>query len=73
MMRLSEKYKLALISGDNESEKSNMTALFPQNSALLFSQEPNDKLKFIQSLQNKKEHVMMIGDGLNDAWRTKNK
>ncbi len=65
--RLSEKYKLALISGDNESEKSNMTVLFPQNSVLLFSQEPNDKLKFIQSLQHKKEHVMMIGDGLNDA------
>ncbi len=67
IIRLSENYKLALISGDNESEKSTMQTLFPQNSDLLFSQAPHDKLKFIQSLQEEKEQVMMIGDGLNDA------
>jgi Cu+-exporting ATPase len=34
---------------------------------LRFQQSPNDKLQFIKNLQQQDEHVLMIGDGLNDA------
>ena len=34
---------------------------------LLFHQQPEDKLRYIEQLQQQGEKVMMIGDGLNDA------
>ena len=34
---------------------------------MLFEQSPDDKLQYIHQLQNRGRHVMMIGDGLNDA------
>lgn len=64
---LTKHYKLAILSGDNAGEKQNLEKLLPQNSHILFNQKPEDKLKYIKDLQNDKEHVMMLGDGLNDA------
>ena len=32
-----------------------------------FSQTPEDKLEFIESLQSENKKVLMLGDGLNDA------
>ena len=38
------------------------------DSELLFDQTPHEKLAYVQYLQdNKKAHVLMVGDGLNDA------
>lgn len=34
---------------------------------MLFNQSPVQKLEVIDRLHQKKEHVVMIGDGLNDA------
>ncbi len=60
--------KLYLLSGDNVSEKETLTPIFGNNSQLLFNQSPTDKRDFIKDLkQNKHNHVLMIGDGLNDA------
>ncbi len=65
--KLSEKYSLSLLSGDNDDQKKSWEELFPTQTELLFNQSPEDKLNYIQSLQNAGTSVMMVGDGLNDA------
>lgn len=64
---LSKSYKLSVISGDNNAEMQKLQQITGSNTKLLFYQRPEDKLHYIQSLQQKAEKVMMIGDGLNDA------
>lgn len=64
---LRERYKLSLLSGDNDKQKAYFEGLLGSNSKLLFSQKPLDKLSYIEHLQERGEKVMMIGDGLNDA------
>lgn len=61
------KTSLSLISGDNDSSKSDMQRIFSSDSQLLFGCSPEDKLRHIQSLQKNRQKVMMVGDGLNDA------
>jgi len=65
--KLRDKYKLSVISGDNDSEKENLQKLAGRDVILLFDQKPENKLEYIQSLQKKGARVVMIGDGLNDA------
>lgn len=64
---LSTKHKMAVLSGDNDSEKQRLQQLLGNNVPLLFFQKPEDKLHFIQTQQRAGHKVMMIGDGLNDA------
>jgi Cu+-exporting ATPase len=64
---LSGNYGLSLVSGDNENSKKQLKQLFPEGTALLYRQSPEQKLQHIQSLQQQNKKVMMIGDGLNDA------
>lgn len=64
---LSGRYDLFILSGDNESERENLSRWLPKNAEVYFNQSPNDKLAFINSLQEKNKKVLMIGDGLNDA------
>jgi len=64
---LSKDYKLKILSGDNEGEKEALEALLPQHTELVFNQKPDEKLRFIENLQQQGHNVMMIGDGLNDA------
>ncbi len=64
---LSHRYKLSLLSGDNDRQKELLSELFGSKSELLFEQKPLDKLNYIETLQQKGARVMMIGDGLNDA------
>jgi len=65
--RLGDKYKLSVISGDNDSERENLEKLGGKDVELLFDQKPEDKLEYVKSLQMKGNRVVMIGDGLNDA------
>lgn len=65
--KLKGNYRLSVLSGDNEAEKENLQKLLGKKATLLFHQKPEDKLQYIQHLQQQGEKVMMIGDGLNDA------
>ncbi len=58
---LKTQVKLFLLSGDNASEKKKLSPYFEE---LWFDQKPMDKLQFVHS---REDHVLMIGDGLNDA------
>ncbi|WP_299556157.1 heavy metal translocating P-type ATPase metal-binding domain-containing protein [Seonamhaeicola sp.] len=64
---LKKDYDLAILSGDNEGEKENLTKLLPSKTKLLFNQKPEDKLEYIEYHQSEGANVLMIGDGLNDA------
>lgn len=64
---LKTKYKLSVLSGDNEGEKENLELYFGSKGTLKFNQSPRKKLEYIKQLQKNGERVLMIGDGLNDA------
>lgn len=65
--KLTPDNSLTILSGDNEGEKRRLQTLLPANTQLRFHQKPEDKLEYIKRLQQEKQVVMMIGDGLNDA------
>jgi Cu+-exporting ATPase len=66
MHALRKKFQLYVVSGDNDAEKNFLKEYIPEQN-LIFHQQPADKLTFIREIQNKKQHIIMIGDGLNDA------
>ena len=65
--KLKKNYCLSVLSGDNDAEKINLQKLLGKKATLLFHQQPEQKLHYIQQLQQQGDKVMMIGDGLNDA------
>ncbi|MBS1585926.1 MAG: heavy metal translocating P-type ATPase metal-binding domain-containing protein [Bacteroidetes bacterium] len=67
MPKLRERYTISLLSGDNDKQRGLMHDLLGDSSELLFGQKPIDKLHYIERLQSNGKHVLMIGDGLNDA------
>jgi Cu+-exporting ATPase len=64
---LSRDYSLAVLSGDNESEKAYLQELLPPLTPMYFNQKPMEKLQFVRELQREGKEVLMVGDGLNDA------
>jgi Cu+-exporting ATPase len=64
---LSRQYSLAVLSGDNESEKAYLKDLLPPLTPMYFNQKPREKLQFVRELQQEGKEVLMVGDGLNDA------
>lgn len=67
LRELSGRFRLSVISGDNEREMTKLRTITHGTAALRLNMSPEDKLDYIKELQKNGEHVMMIGDGLNDA------
>lgn len=67
LTRLQRRFKIAVLSGDNDGEKHYFRKLLGASTSLLFNQSPEDKLQYIHRLQATGHKVIMIGDGLNDA------
>ena len=61
------KQQLHILSGDNDAERQNLTAMFGAATPLSFQVSPAEKLSYIKELQQQKGGVLMAGDGLNDA------
>ncbi|WP_019039602.1 heavy metal translocating P-type ATPase [Psychroflexus tropicus] len=64
---LDQHYKLIILSGDNEGERSILTKMLPKTTQLFFNQKPDSKMRMIKKIQAEDKKVAMIGDGLNDA------
>ena len=60
-------FRMILLSGDSEREKPKLVSLFGKEHDLHFRQAPEDKLNFVVEAQQAGAHVLMVGDGLNDA------
>ena len=54
-----------LLSGDHDAEAPRWRRAFGDR--MRFRQAPEDKLRTVQARQSAGRHVLMIGDGLNDA------
>jgi len=65
--QLGESYMIKILSGDNEGERTLLQGIVPPGTELVFNQKPEQKLAFIEKLQQQGRNVMMVGDGLNDA------
>ncbi len=72
LSQLGKNHDTYLISGDNEAESKKLMEAYPSWNGMLFNQSPIEKLEFIDQLHDQNEHVVMIGDGLNDAGALKN-
>ena len=66
LQKLGNSFKISLLSGDNEAEKTTLQKLFGAFTSLKFNQTPEDKKEYINTCHEQGEHTIMIGDGLND-------
>jgi Cu+-exporting ATPase len=64
---LATRYKVSILSGDNNREAERLRQFFPKNATMIFDQSPLEKLNYIKSRQSLGHKILMIGDGLNDA------
>lgn len=65
--KLRKTFSLKVLSGDMAKDEEALRTIFPPTTIIKFEQSPHQKLAAIISQQNSGDHVMMLGDGLNDA------
>lgn len=63
---LTQRFSLFLLSGDNDCEREHLASFFADEH-LHFAQSPQDKLNYIEQLEDEGWKTLMVGDGLNDA------
>ena len=64
---LKRNYKITIITGDKKNPESLIKQYIPEGIEILYNQLPEDKIRFINTLNQKGIPNIMIGDGLNDA------
>ncbi|MBO3271409.1 heavy metal translocating P-type ATPase [Hymenobacter defluvii] len=64
---LGQRYHLAVLSGDNSTERDRLREMFGPKAELRFHQSPQDKLDYVAALRQQGRRVLMVGDGLNDT------
>ncbi len=64
---LQNEYEVHILSGDKKQNTSLFDSWFNNPSNIVFEAQPEDKMFYIQKLQNEGKNVLMIGDGLNDS------
>ncbi|MFC6223681.1 heavy metal translocating P-type ATPase [Hymenobacter artigasi] len=67
LARLGRHYRLAVLSGDNDTEQARLRELFGPAAEIHFRQTPQNKLDYVAQLRQQGRTVVMVGDGLNDA------
>lgn len=67
MKKLTGRFKISVLSGDNDSEAQHIRQLVGKPDDIRFEQSPSDKLAYIEQLKINGNNVLMVGDGLNDA------
>jgi Cu+-exporting ATPase len=67
LQSLGRRYRLALLTGDNDADLPRLRALFGPEAELRFHQTPQQKLDYVAQLKQQGRTVIMVGDGLNDA------
>jgi Cu+-exporting ATPase len=67
LAKLRSRFKLSLLSGDHVVDLPVLMPVFETREKMHFEQSPADKLNHICLFQSQGDHVLMIGDGLNDA------
>jgi Cu+-exporting ATPase len=67
LKRLTSRFTLLVISGDNDNERGYLRQLLGKSADLYFNQQPEDKLTIVASLHKANKKTVMLGDGLNDA------
>lgn len=67
IQKLQRRFALKVLSGDTDKEATELKRFFPPHADIRFNQSPRQKLQAISGLQKNGEHIIMLGDGLNDA------
>jgi Cu+-exporting ATPase len=67
VQKLIQNVSVSLISGDNDGQKENLQAFFPQNAKMFFNQSPFDKLNYVKNKQAAGDAILMASDGILDA------
>lgn len=67
LIELSKKYTIHILSGDKDKDKKTIEQNVPTIRELHFNQTPQDKLTYIQHLEETGHKCIMVGDGLNDS------
>lgn len=64
---IQNRFRMTILSGDIDGEYATLRKIIRNDHKILFHQSPMQKLEYVLNKENQGEHILMVGDGLNDA------